>query len=55
VVRDDGNRTGLTLPFPVERLGEVNLAIEHGGAFPGEFYPTYDYKTVWQEQQRGQK
>jgi uncharacterized protein with GYD domain len=40
----------VTLRFPPEKLREVNLAIEHGawGAFHTEFYPTYDYKTIWQ-------
>jgi hypothetical protein len=47
----------VTLRFPAERLREVNLAIEHGawGAFRTDFYPTYDYKPVWQEEQRNQK
>ena len=40
----------VTLRFPAERLREVNLAIEHGawGAFRTDFYPTYDYKAVWE-------
>jgi uncharacterized protein with GYD domain len=40
----------VTLRFPPEKLREVNLAIEHGawGAFRTEFYPTYDYKSIWQ-------
>lgn len=40
----------VTLRFPAEKLREVNLAIEHGawGAFRTEFYPTYDYKSVWE-------
>lgn len=39
----------VTLRFPAEKLREVNLAIEQGwGAFHTEFYPTYDYKTIWQ-------
>lgn len=40
----------VTLRFPAERLREVNLAIEHGawGAFRTEFYPTYDYKSIWE-------
>ncbi len=43
----------VTLRFPPERLREVNLAIEHGawGAFRTEFYPTYDYKPVWEAEQ----
>lgn len=44
----------VTLRFPAERLREVNLAIEHGawGAFRTEFYPTYDYKSVWEASQK---
>jgi hypothetical protein len=40
----------VTLRFPAEKLRDVNLAIEHGawGAFHTEFYPTYDYKSIWQ-------
>ena len=43
----------VTLRFSAERLREVNLAIEHGawGAFRTEFYPTYDYKPVWEASQ----
>ena len=39
----------VTLRFPAEKLRDVNLAIEHGawGAYRTEFYPTYDYMTVW--------
>ncbi len=41
----------VTLRFPADRLREVNLAIEHGawGAFRTDFYPTYDYKSVWKK------
>ncbi len=44
----------VTLRFPPERLREVNLAIEHGawGGFRTEFYPTYDYKSVWEQQKK---
>ncbi len=44
----------VTLRFPPERLREVNLAIEHGawGGFRTEFYPTYDYKSVWEQEQK---
>lgn len=44
----------VTLRFPAEKLREVNLAIEHGawGAYRTEFYPTYDYKPVWEAQRR---
>lgn len=46
----------VTLRFPAEKLREVNLAIEHGawGAFRTEFYPTYDYKSVWEASRRQQ-
>jgi hypothetical protein len=45
----------VTLRFPAEKLREVNLAIEHGawGAFHTEFYPTYDYKPMWQASHEG--
>ena len=44
----------VTLRFPAERLREVNLAIEHcaWGAFRTDFYPTYDYKSVWEAEQK---
>jgi hypothetical protein len=47
----------VTLRFPAERLREVNLALEHcaWGAFRTEFYPTYDYKSVWEAEQRQKK
>ena len=47
----------VTLRFPAEKLREVNLAIEHGawGAFRTEFYPTYDYKSIWEAQRQGAK
>ncbi len=40
----------VTLRVPADRLREVNLAIENSawGAFRTEFYPTYDYKPVWE-------
>ena len=42
----------VTLRVPAEKLREVNLAIEHSawGAFRTEFYATYDYKPVWEEE-----
>ena len=46
----------VTLRFPAERLREVNLVIEHGawgGAYHTEFYPTYDYKPIWEAAHRG--
>ncbi len=44
----------VTLRFPAERLREVNLAIENTawGAFHTDFYPTYDYKPVWEASQK---
>ena len=41
----------VTLRFPAERLREVNVALEKTawGAFRTEFYPTYDYKPVWEK------
>ena len=47
----------VTLKVPAARLREVNLAIENSawGAFRTEFYPTYDYKPVWEaERKKGQ-
>jgi hypothetical protein len=40
----------VTLRFPPSRLREVNLQIENGawGGYRTEFYPTYDYKSVWE-------
>jgi hypothetical protein len=44
----------VTLRVPPGKLREVNLAIENGawGAFRTEFYPTYDYRPVWEQQRR---
>jgi hypothetical protein len=44
----------VTLRFPAEKLREVNLAIEHGawGAYRTDFYATYDYKPVWEAEQK---
>jgi hypothetical protein len=44
----------VTLRVPAEQLREVNLAVEHGawGAFRTEFYATYDYKPVWEEERK---
>src|SRR5947209_15944349 len=47
----------LLKPSPVRRglqpsqTGTVNLAIEQGawGGYRTEFYPTYDYKPIWQQ------
>lgn len=50
----------VTLRVPGERLRDVNRAIEEKawGAFRTEFYPTYDFKPVWdglQAARRGKK
>mgnify|MGYP003661261570 CR=1 FL=1 len=39
----------VTLKVPAGRLRDVNLAIEQNawGAFDTEFYPTYDFRPVW--------
>jgi hypothetical protein len=44
----------VTLRFPAERLREVNLSIEHGawGGYRTEFYPTYDFKPIWEASHR---
>lgn len=44
----------VTLRFPAEKLREVNLAIENGawGAYRTDFYATYDYKPVWEAEQK---
>src|SRR5687768_4749000 len=43
----------VTLKLPAEKLRAVNLAIEQNawGAFETEFYPTYDFRPVWQRDQ----
>jgi hypothetical protein len=40
----------VTLKLPAARLRDVNLAIEQNawGAFDTEFYPTYDFRPVWE-------
>lgn len=44
----------VTLRVPPDRLREVNLAVENGawGAFRTDFYPTYDFRPVWEEQRK---
>jgi hypothetical protein len=44
----------VTLRVPPERLRDVNLAVENGGwgAYRTEFYPTYDYRPIWEEERR---
>ncbi len=46
----------VTLRVPAEKLRDVNLVIEKGawGAFRTEFYPTYDYKPVWEAEMKRQ-
>ena len=41
----------VTLKLPAAKLRDVNLAIEQcaWGAFDTEFYPTYDFRPVWQK------
>lgn len=40
----------VTLQLPAKKLREVNLAIEKNawGAFETEFYPTYDFRAVFE-------
>jgi hypothetical protein len=40
----------VTLKLPADQLRAVNLAIEQNawGAFETAFYPTYDFRPVWQ-------
>ena len=44
----------VTVRVPPEKLREVNLVIEHGawGAYRTEFYPTYDYRPVWEAERK---
>jgi hypothetical protein len=45
----------VTVRLPPEKLREVNLAFEKGawGAFRTEFYPTYDYRPIWEKSRAG--
>jgi hypothetical protein len=47
----------VTLRFPPAKLREVNLQLEHGawGAFRTEFYPTYDYRPIWDASKKDAK
>ncbi len=48
----------VTLRVPPGRLRDVNLAVENAGwgAYRSEFYPTYDYRAIWeQERQKHRK
>ena len=40
----------VTLRVPANRLRDVNLAIEQSawGSFDTGFYPTYDFRPVWE-------
>jgi len=44
----------VTLSVPPERLREVNLALEQSawGAFRTEFYPTYDFRPVFETRRK---
>src|SRR5262245_16493359 len=46
----------VTLRVPASRLREVNRTIEQSawGAYRTEFYPTYDFKPVAEEQRKSQ-
>jgi len=46
----------VTLRLPAERLRDVNRMIEQKawGAFRTEFYPTYDFKPMAEEQRKTQ-
>jgi uncharacterized protein with GYD domain len=45
----------VTLRVPPDKLRAVNLAIEQNawGAYRSEFYPTYDYRPIWQSMRTG--
>ncbi|MCE9671958.1 hypothetical protein LY474_29550 [Myxococcus stipitatus] len=45
----------VTVRLPPEKLRDVNLAFEKGawGAFRTEFYPTYDYRPIWEKTRAG--
>ena len=44
----------VTLELPPEKLREVNRTIERTawGAYRTEFYPTYDFRAIWEEQKK---
>jgi hypothetical protein len=44
----------VTLRVPAEKLRAVNRVIEQRawGAFRTEFYPTYDYKPIWEAERQ---
>lgn len=45
----------VTLKLPAEKLRDVNRAIEESawGAYTTEFYPTYDFRPVWEKRRPG--
>jgi hypothetical protein len=47
----------VTVKIPAHALRALNLSIENGawGAFNTEFYPTYDFKPIWQNNLRNKK
>lgn len=47
----------VTLRFPAERLREINRLVEGAawGGYRTEFYPTYDYRTLYAELQAKMK
>ena len=47
----------VTLRVPPDRLREVNRVLEEKawGAFSTEFYPTYDFRPVWDNLQEGRR
>jgi hypothetical protein len=47
----------VTLRLSPEKLRDVNLAVENAGwgAYRSEFYPTYDFRPVWDEMQKKQR
>jgi hypothetical protein len=44
----------VTLRVPAEQLRAVNRAVEQNawGAYRTDFYPTYDYKPIWEAQRK---
>jgi len=47
----------VTLRVPPDKLRAVNLAIEQNawGAYRSEFYPTYDYKPIWEAERKNKQ
>jgi hypothetical protein len=43
----------VTLKFPAEKLREINVLIERAawGGYRTEFYPTYDYRALYKQEQ----